>query len=92
MKKLITLALLLIYTGCASMQTAQGWLSDPKNQALIQQIATTAISILVGLGAREDSTTAKANVVGKLSAQYPDVPAGALNQIAAQPRKYAKAP
>jgi hypothetical protein len=89
MKKLLTLALLLIYTGCASMQTAQDWLNDPKNQALIGQIATTVITIVGALGEKPTATT-QATVVGKLSAQYPDVPAGALRTIAAQPRKYAK--
>ncbi len=90
MKKLLTLALLLIYTGCASMQTAQGWLSDPKNQALIQQIASTAIGALVLLGKRETPATAHAVTVGELSAKYPDVPAGALREIAAHPHTYAK--
>lgn len=89
MKKLLTLALLLIYTGCASMQTAQDWLNDPKNQALIQQIATTAITVIGMLGAREGANT-QATTVGKLSAEYPNVPAGALREIAAHPHTYAK--
>jgi len=89
MKKLLTLALLFIYAGCASMQTAQDWLNDPKNQALIQQIATTAITVIGMLGAREGANT-QATTVGALSAKYPNVPAGALRQIAAHPQTYAK--
>ena len=89
MKKLLTLALLLIYTGCASMQTAQGWLSDPKNQQLIADIASTAITVIGFLGTKEGANT-QATTVGKLSAKYPDVPAGALREIAAHPHTYAK--
>jgi len=94
---LITAAMLSLsavsFTSCANMSgtvaTAQGWLNDPKNQQLISDIASTAISVIGLLGAKEGANT-QATTVGKLSAKYPDVPAGALREIAAHPHAYAK--
>lgn len=81
------------FTSCANMggtvQSAQSWLSDPKNQQLIADIASTAITVIGFLGTKEGANT-QATTVGKLSAKYPDVPAGALREIAAHPHTYAK--
>jgi len=82
-------------TSCQSMgsaaSSAQSWLSDPKNQQLISEIASTAITVIGFLGTREGPNT-HATVVGKLAVKYPNVPSGALSQIAAHPVAYAKTP
>lgn len=65
--------------------TAQAWLKDPANQATITAIANTAITLITAFGA-----TTKATITDKLARQYPDVPAGAVAEIAKNPRAYLK--
>lgn len=83
-------------TSCATtgvtgaVTSAQAWLNDPANQAMINAIAQTAITIIGAFGAREGSTNA--TVTGKLAAKYPNVPAGALAEIAKHPHNYARSP
>lgn len=87
----------IAFTGCAGtgvgtvITSAQAWLNDPKNQALIQEIAAAA-NILIGAfgGERHLGATTRATVTGKLAADYPNVPAGALAQIAKNPNAYLK--
>lgn len=71
-----------------AVSSAQSWLTDPKNIALIQQIAADAVSAAALFGKR--GATSNAAVVGNLASKYPDVPAGALAKIAANPDAYAK--
>lgn len=87
----------IAFTGCAGtgigtvITSAQAWLNDPKNQALIQEIAAAA-NILIGAFTAEHKAgaTTRATVVGKLAADYPNVPAGALAEIAKNPNAYTK--
>lgn len=87
----------MVLTGCAGtgigtvVTSAQAWLNDPKNQALIQEIAAAA-NILIGAfgGERHWGATTRATVTGKLAADYPNVPAGALALIAKNPNAYIK--
>lgn len=78
-------------TGGASVVTSvQTWLNDPKNQAIIQEIAAAA-NILIGAFANKSvSATQTATVTGKLAQDYPNVPAGALTTIAKNPAAYLK--
>jgi hypothetical protein len=71
-----------------AISSAQSWLADPKNQAMIQQIANDALSVATLFG--KHAQTTDATVVGKLAQKYPDVPAGAITQIAKNPTAYAK--
>lgn len=74
-----------------AITSAQAWLNNPANQALINNIANTAITILSVFGSSEKKTaTTHATVVGKLANQYPNVPAGALAEIAKNPSAYAR--
>jgi len=83
-------------TSCSSLgqvggvvTSAQSWLTDPKNQALIQEIAQAA-SILIGMVGENRGVSSTATVVGKLAVRYPNVPAGALAQIVGNPKAYLK--
>ena len=94
---LLTVAMLSLsaasFTSCSTtpsvITNVQAWLNDPKNQALINEIAQAA-NILIGAFAGKKSATTQATVVGKLAVSYPNVPAGALRQIAADPNAYIK--
>lgn len=83
------------FTSCAGtgvgtvVTSAQAWLNDPKNQALIQEIAAAA-NILIGAFAEKRGATTTTTVTGKLATQYPDVPAGAISTIAHNPKAYLK--
>lgn len=81
-------------TSCSSMggvsgtiTSAQAWLNDPKNQAMINAIANTAVAILSAFGAEKGAAS---KTTGKLAEKYPNVPAGALAQIAKDPKAYIK--
>ena len=105
MKRLIGIVSLIMaiaftpmaFVGCGTtgvgtvITSAQTWLNDPKNQALINEIAAAA-NILIGAfgGAHNLSATTRATVTGKLATDYPNVPAGALAAIARNPHAYVK--
>lgn len=87
----------IAFTGCAGtgvgtvITDVQAWLNDPKNQVLIQEIAAAANILIGAFGAEHKAgATTRATVVGKLAADYPQVPAGALTKIAANPNAYVK--
>jgi hypothetical protein len=98
---LLTAAMLSLsassFTSCTStggvsgtISSAQAWLNDPKNQAMINSIAQTAIS-LIGMFGKRTATT-DATVVGSIAKkpEYSTVPAGAIKAIAANPHAYIK--
>ena len=100
MKKLIPILLsvamlslsTVTFTSCGTtggvggvVTSAQSWLADPKNQALIQEIA----GLLIGM-VGEKRGFVSTNAVGQLAVKYPNVPAGALVQIASNPKAYLK--
>lgn len=68
-----------------AVTSATAWLSDPKNIQEVEAIAQTAIS-LAGMFGR----TSHSAIVDRLAKRYPDVPVGALEQIAANPSAYAR--
>jgi hypothetical protein len=83
------------FISCANMggasgviTSAQAWLNDPAHQAEINAIANTIITIVGALG--EKKATTNATVVGKVATQYPNVPAGAIVEIAKNPHAYVK--
>lgn len=96
MKPIVTLLMAVLlplstftFTSCVTtdvtgaITSAQAWLNNPANQAMINTIANTAIAILSAFGG-----TTNATVVGKLAEKYPDVPAGAVAAIAKNPKSY----
>ena len=97
---LLTTAMLslstLSFTSCSNMggvtgtiTTAQAWLNDPANQAMINAIANTVIGLIGAFGSPK-TAGARATITGKLAPEYPNVPAGALSEIAQNPYKYIK--
>lgn len=74
--------------GSSVITTAEQWLTDPANQALINAIAQTVISLIGGLGERKSTTNA--TVTGQIAQKYPNVPAGALAAIVRNPHAYLK--
>jgi len=89
-----TVALLALapvsFTSCSTtgggiggvISSAQAWLNDPNNQALIKTIEQTAGALLPLILAKHASgVNPEDAVVGKLAVKYPNVPAGALRQI-----------